>query len=147
MPVVTTFMGRGLLETTPDVLSGTYLGAAGDPAITRLVEEADALLLLGVILSDTNFALSQRQLDPRRTIRAFDRMVHIGHHAYADIPIDDLLDALLARAQPLLPPAWRPRRPAMTYRRGLAGRRRGRSRRPTSRPRSTTCSTATAPCR
>ena len=61
MPVVTTFMGRGLLEGAPDVLLGTYLGAAGDPAIARLVEEADALLLLGVILSDTNFALSQRR--------------------------------------------------------------------------------------
>jgi len=101
VPVVTTFMGRGLLEDAPDVLSGTYLGAAGDPAITRLVEDADALLLLGVIFSDTNFALSQRHLDPRRTIRAFDRAVHIGHHAYADIPIDDLLDALIARARPL----------------------------------------------
>src|SRR5262249_40347022 len=120
VPVVTTFMGRGLLEATPDVLSGTYLGAAGDPAITRLVEEADALLLLGVIFSDTNFALSQRRLDPRRTIRAFDRIVHIGHHAYADMPIDDLLDALVARAKPLLPAAWRPKRPEMHYRRGLA---------------------------
>src|SRR6266850_2171547 len=57
LPVVTTFMGRGLLQDAPDVLLGTYLGAAGDPAISRLVEEADALLLLGVILSDTNFAL------------------------------------------------------------------------------------------
>src|SRR5439155_16628851 len=57
---------------------------------------------------------------PRRTIRAFDRMVHIGHHAYVDMPIDDLLDALVARAKPLLPAAWRPKRPEMTYRRGLA---------------------------
>jgi thiamine pyrophosphate-dependent acetolactate synthase large subunit-like protein len=58
LPVVSTFMGRGLLDQAPDVLLGTYLGAAGDPAITKVVEEADALLLLGVIFSDTNFALS-----------------------------------------------------------------------------------------
>jgi indolepyruvate decarboxylase len=32
-------MGRGLLEQAPDVLLGTYLGAAGDPAITKVVEE------------------------------------------------------------------------------------------------------------
>src|SRR5262249_54853793 len=78
LPVVTTFMGRGLLEAAPDVLIGTYLGAAGDPAITRLVEDADALLLLGVLLCDTNFALSQRRLDPRRTIHAFDNEVRVG---------------------------------------------------------------------
>ena len=120
LPVVTTFMGRGLLEDAADVLSGTYLGAAGDPAITRLVEEADALLLLGVIFSDTNFALSQRQIDPRRTIRAFDRAVHVGHHAYANIPIEDLIDALIARARPLRAGSARPKPNAIAYRRGLA---------------------------
>ena len=67
-------MGRGLLEHAPDVVAGTYLGAAGDPAITRLVEDADLVLMLGVILSDTNFALSNRAPDPRRTILAVIRL-------------------------------------------------------------------------
>jgi TPP-dependent 2-oxoacid decarboxylase len=53
-----------------------------------------ALLLLGVIFSDTNFALSHRRLDPRRTIVAFDRTVRIGYHVYPDLPIDDLIEAL-----------------------------------------------------
>ncbi len=119
LPVVTTFMGRGLLQDAPDVLCGTYLGAAGDPAIARLVEEADALLLLGVIFSDTNFALSQRRLDPRRTIRAFDRAVQIGHHGYANIPIGELVDALTARARPLSSGRARPKPNAIAYRRGL----------------------------
>ena len=119
VPVVTTFMGRGLLESAPDVLVGTYLGAAGDPAITRLVEEADALLLLGVILSDTNFALSQRRLDPRRTMLAFDRAVRVGHHVYPDVPIDDLIDALAARARPLGVGDARLARQAVDYPRGL----------------------------
>jgi indolepyruvate decarboxylase len=100
LPVVTTFMGRGLLEECPDVVRGTYLGAAGDPAVTALVEEADALLLLGVILSDTNFALSGRKLDPRRTMLAIDRQVRIGHHVYPDMPLDDLVAALVERARP-----------------------------------------------
>jgi indolepyruvate decarboxylase len=107
------------LERSPDVLLGTYLGVAGEPEITRLVEEADALLLLGVIFSDTNFALSQHRLDPRRTVLAFDRAVRIGHHVYADIPIDDLIDALMARAQPTSAAreSFRPR--PMQYRRNL----------------------------
>jgi indolepyruvate decarboxylase len=98
LPVVTTFMGRGLLQDAPDVLAGTYLGAAGDPAISRLVEKADALLLLGVILSDTNFALSGRKLDPHRTVSAMGRSVQIGHHVYNDLPIDALVAALSKRA-------------------------------------------------
>jgi len=98
LPVVTTFMGRGLLEDAPDVLAGTYLGAAGNPKITRLVEDADAMLLLGVIVCDTNFALSQRQLDPQRTMLAVGREVTVGHHVYRDVPIEDLVAELLRRA-------------------------------------------------
>lgn len=117
LPVVTTFMGRGLLEDAGDVLVGTYMGAAGDPAITKLVENADAVLLLGVILSDTNFALSQRQLDARRSIMAFGRQVSIGHHVYRDLPIEDLVGELARRA-PKLKKAQAKRRPPH-YPRGL----------------------------
>ncbi len=100
LPVVTTFMGRGLLESAPDVVAGTYFGAAGDPAITRLVDEADLVLMFGVILSDTNFALSNRAPDHRRTIMASSREVQIGHHVYRDMPLADLIGALEERARP-----------------------------------------------
>jgi len=99
LPLVTTFMGRGLLDNAADVVAGTYLGAAGDPAITQLVEDADLVLMLGVIVSDTNFALSNRAPDPRRTILASSREVQIGHHAYRDMPLVDLIDALERRAR------------------------------------------------
>jgi indolepyruvate decarboxylase len=98
IPVVTTFMGRGLLAADADVVRGTYLGAAGERAITELVEGSDGLLLLGVILSDTNFAVSERKIDMRRAILAINREVRVGHHSFSAIPMDDLLDALLARA-------------------------------------------------
>ena len=93
----------GDLERAPDVVAGTYLGAAGDPAITRLVEDADLVLMLGVILSDTNFALSNRAPDPRRTILASSREVQIGYHCFPDVPLADLIDGLEARAKPSAP--------------------------------------------
>ncbi|MBC7801581.1 MAG: indolepyruvate/phenylpyruvate decarboxylase [Gemmatimonadaceae bacterium] len=96
IPVVTTFMGRGLLSAHRDVVRGTYMGAAGQRAVTDLVEGSDALLLLGVILSDTNFAVSERKIDMRRAMLAIDRQVQVGHHAYPDIPLDALVDTLVA---------------------------------------------------
>nr|BAB61023.1 indole-3-pyruvic acid decarboxylase [Azospirillum lipoferum] len=95
VPVVTTFMGRGLLADAPTPPLGTYIGVAGDAEITRLVEESDGLFLLGAILSDTNFAVSQRKIDLRKTIHAFDRAVTLGYHTYADNPLGGLVDALL----------------------------------------------------
>jgi indolepyruvate decarboxylase len=118
IPLVTTFMGRGLLEQADDVVAGTYLGAAGDPTITRLVEDADLLLMLGVILSDTNFALSNRAPDPRRTIMASSREVQIGHHTYRDMPLADLVAGLEARATSRAPSAPQARARS-AYPRGL----------------------------
>ena len=100
LPVVTCFMGRGLLADADAPLLGTYLGVAGSPEITRQVEHSDGLFLLGVILSDTNFAVSERSIDLRRTIQALDGRVTIGYHTYSEIPIAALVDRLLERTAP-----------------------------------------------
>jgi indolepyruvate decarboxylase len=97
IPVVTSFMGRGLLADTDAPLRGTYLGLAGDPAVSAEVERADALLLLGVIVSDTNFAVSAQRIDLRHAILALEGKVVMGHHVYPDVPLDTLVDALLER--------------------------------------------------
>lgn len=99
VPVVTSFMGRGLLAGETDILVGTYLGPAGDPRVSELVEESDGLLLLGVIVSDTNFAVSAGRLDLRRVLHAFDGDVRIGYHVYHGLPLGALVEALRARAR------------------------------------------------
>ncbi|MBV8208455.1 MAG: indolepyruvate/phenylpyruvate decarboxylase [Burkholderiaceae bacterium] len=112
VPVVTSLSGRGLLADAASPLCGTYLGVAGTPEVTRLVEESDALLLLGVIVSDTNFGVSARHIDLRRTIQALDERVTLGYHVYPGLPLAALIDALLARASAprrlllLAPPAY-----------------------------------------
>lgn len=97
IPVVTSFMGRGLLAHADVPLAGTYLGLAGDAGVSDLIERSDGLLLLGVIVSDTNFAVSARHIDLRRAIQVFDGDVAMGHHVYHALPIAALIDALLAR--------------------------------------------------
>lgn len=97
VPVATTVMGRGLLANTDAPLRGTYLGLAGDPALSAEVETSDGLFLLGVILSDTNFAVSAKRIDVRHAIQALDGRVVMGHHHYPDIPLAMLVDRLLDR--------------------------------------------------
>jgi indolepyruvate decarboxylase len=98
IPVVTSFMGRGVAASHSINSIGTYLGLAGDPEITKLVEESDALILLGVIMCDTNLGLSARRLDLRNVVHAFGGEVRIGHHTYPDIALKDLVRALFAHA-------------------------------------------------
>ena len=98
LPVVTSFMGRGLLVEHDTSLVGTYMGVAGLPEVTRLVEESDGLFLLGEILSDTNFAVSETKIDLRKTIQALDGQVTLGYHTYPQIPLAALVERLLATA-------------------------------------------------
>lgn len=100
IPVVTSFMGRGLLVGCQAPLIGTYLGVAGDPEITDLVENSDALLMLGVILSDTNFGISKKKIDLRRSIQVRDGQVNFGFHVYPQLSISDLISELLTRPLP-----------------------------------------------
>ena len=100
VPVVTTFMGRGLLAEAPNPPMGTYLGMAGEPEITELVESSDALFLLGVILSDTNFNMAMRQIDLGHAIIAAERQVRLGFHTYHEVPLRDLVAAMMAAARP-----------------------------------------------
>ncbi len=97
LPVVTSFMGLGLLAEADAPLIGTYLGVAGLPEVTRQVENSDGLFLLGVIVSDTNFAVSEKKIDLRKTIQALGGEVKMGFHTYANLPLGALVDRLLER--------------------------------------------------
>ncbi|WP_413205115.1 indolepyruvate/phenylpyruvate decarboxylase [Rhodospirillum sp. A1_3_36] len=105
LPVATTFMGRGLLSqegstgAAPRCLIGTYLGLAGRPEVRELIEDSDGLLMLGVILSDTNFGVSGKRIDLRHAMLAADGRLSMGFHAYADIPLKDLVQALTRLAE------------------------------------------------
>jgi len=116
LPVATCFMGRGLLADSDAPLVGTYMGVAGLPEVTQLVENSDGLFLLGVILSDTNFAVSEKKIDLRKTIVACDGEVRLGHHVYPEIPLTALVDALLERTGE---PATRREVAGTNYPRGL----------------------------
>ena len=101
LPVVTSFMGRGLLAESPAQPLGTYLGAAGKPEVTELVEGSDGLLLLGVILCDTNFGVSEKQINLGTAMHALGREVRVSRHVFGEIPLEALVEALLARAVPV----------------------------------------------
>lgn len=97
LPVVTSFMGRGLLSDQDAPLVGTYMGVAGFPEVTQLVESSDGLFLLGEIICDTNFAVSETKIDMRQTIQALNGQVNIGYHTYANLPLASVVNCMLER--------------------------------------------------
>ncbi len=119
LPVLTTFMGRGLLAEDGVDLHGTYLGVAGAPETTALLDESDLPVMLGAILSDSNFGVSAERMDFRRALIAAHREVRVGHHVYHDLPLAALVEALLERLPPQRAGAPRALPPQPDYPRGL----------------------------
>ncbi len=103
IPVATTFMGRGLLADSDAPLVGVYMGLAGKPDVREIIEESDGLLMLGAILSDTNFGVSGRRIDLRSAMLAADGEVSLGYHKYPNLPLADVVAELLVQAE--APPA------------------------------------------
>ncbi len=91
IPAVSSLMGRGVVAGHLEQVSHSYLGLAGDPAMTSLVEDSDCLIMLGVILSDTNLGVPAHRLDLRRVIHAFNGEVRVAHHVYPHLPLRDLV--------------------------------------------------------
>ncbi len=101
IPTATTFMARGVGADADIPVIGTYLGLAGDAALRAVIEDADALLMLGVILCDTNFGVSNRQIDMRSAVHAFDGEVRFPNHLYPRVTLPTLLTALNEIARPI----------------------------------------------
>jgi indolepyruvate decarboxylase len=101
-PVATTLFGRGLLAGMGVPIAGVYLGGAGDPATAALVEEADPLLLLGVLRTDTNFRGSG--IDFARAIRIDGDAATLGTR-FEGVAMAALLEAVAARLPPRRAPA------------------------------------------
>jgi indolepyruvate decarboxylase len=96
VPVVTSFMGRGLLADQDVPLVGHLHGRGRVSRGDALVEDSDGLFLLGEIICDTNFAVSQTKIDMRKTIQALDGRVTIGYHTYSQLPLAALVERMLA---------------------------------------------------
>jgi indolepyruvate decarboxylase len=110
-PVAATILGKSVIsELHPNYL-GIYEGALGREEVTRAVEGADCLLMLGTFLTDINLGIFTAQLDRGRTIEATSEKIQIRHHAYKDVELKDFLEKLVSaklrkrakRARPKVP--------------------------------------------
>ncbi|MFC0118225.1 indolepyruvate/phenylpyruvate decarboxylase [Pseudoalteromonas xiamenensis] len=101
VPCFTTLMGKGIAEEFEDSpVQGTYLGEAGDPRVAAIVQQADLVIFVGAILSDSNFAISAETLAGRQAVFIEHREVNLGHYSYHGIALKTILSQLEAFATP-----------------------------------------------
>jgi indolepyruvate decarboxylase len=94
MPIATTILGKSVISEGHPLFVGVYEGAMGREEVTRYVEEADCLLMLGCFLTDINLGIFTAKLEPSRCIDATSEDLRIRHHHYSDVRLDDFIRGL-----------------------------------------------------
>src|SRR3954466_14851742 len=114
MPIATTILGKSVISEGHPLFVGVYEGAMGREEVTRYVEDADCLLMLGCFLTDINLGIFTAKLDPSRCIDATSEDLRIRHHHYSDVRLDDFIRGLRHRGLKKITASIPPRRDAFS---------------------------------
>ena len=96
-PYSTTFLGKSLIDESHPQFLGVYLAKLGKENVRKHIEEADCVIMLGTVMSDTN--LGTAQLDISKTIYATVEEICIKHHYYKDIDLESFIRGLINELQ------------------------------------------------
>ncbi len=88
------FSAKGIISEQHPQYMGIYQGKWGDPAICKIVEEADAVLLMGSNLNETDMGGFTAALSHDIMIEAKTDQVLIQHHKHTPVHINDFIKNL-----------------------------------------------------
>ncbi|WP_454878491.1 alpha-keto acid decarboxylase family protein [Serratia inhibens] len=94
MPHSTLLLGKSVLDETHACFTGTYAGAASDPQVKQLIENADAVINVGVRFTDTITAGFSHHLPAEKCIDIQPFEARVGQQVFSQIPMRDAVKAL-----------------------------------------------------
>ncbi|ANS44045.1 alpha-keto acid decarboxylase family protein [Serratia inhibens] len=94
MPHSTLLLGKSVFDETHACFTGTYAGAASDPQVKQLIENADAVINVGVRFTDTITAGFSHHLPAEKCIDIQPFEARVGQQVFSQIPMRDAVKAL-----------------------------------------------------
>lgn len=94
MPHSTLLLGKSVLDETHACFTGTYVGAASEPQVKQLIENADVIINVGVRFTDTITAGFSQHLPAEKCIDLQPFEARVGQQVFSQIPMRDAVIAL-----------------------------------------------------
>lgn len=96
IPVVTTILGKSVLDERNPHFLGVYAGIIGDDAVRAYVESSDCVILLGMLLTDVDMGANTAVISPDLMVTLSDEECSIGNQKFS-LPSLMLLPDLLKK--------------------------------------------------
>ncbi|MEE4407552.1 MULTISPECIES: alpha-keto acid decarboxylase family protein [unclassified Serratia (in: enterobacteria)] len=94
MPHSTLLLGKSVFDETHPCFTGTYAGAASDPQVKQLIENADVVINVGVRFTDTITAGFSHHLPAEKCIDIQPFEARVGQQVFSQIPMHEAVKAL-----------------------------------------------------
>lgn len=92
--IATTLLSKSVVNERHSLFSGIYAGGASKPEVRELVEGADPLVMLGVMLTDMTLCFRPSKFEKREMVSAGIDGFQISSHEYANIQFVDFCEEL-----------------------------------------------------
>ncbi|MEU7768640.1 alpha-keto acid decarboxylase family protein [Nocardia sp. NPDC049190] len=99
-PVACLSNAKGVFPEDHDQLIGGYSGKLSDPDVKRAIEQADCLLTVGVMFTDSVTGGFSQQIDPSRVIALHPTAAAVGESRHAHVSMKDAMSALASVVTP-----------------------------------------------
>jgi indolepyruvate decarboxylase len=94
LPFATMMADKGVLPEDQPAYAGMYDGKLMNEGVRRFVEQGDAVILIGTLMTDFNTGAFTANVDPGRTIDIRHHHVMVDGMTYQSVEMKDLLSAL-----------------------------------------------------
>ncbi|MEL4889020.1 indolepyruvate decarboxylase [Pectobacterium betavasculorum] len=94
LPHATLLMGKGTLNEQHRSFTGTYSGGGSHEAIRANIEDADAIISIGVRYTDTTTSGFSHQIPIEKNIDIQPTLARVGNQVFPSIPMSDAVAAL-----------------------------------------------------
>lgn len=99
LPVVTSFLGRSAFPLEHPNFLGSFCGFVSPAEVKSVVEGSDCLIMLGVLLTDTNMGKDLLKIPNESRIHAINKSVLIEGNSFNNVLLSDLIDELITPDQ------------------------------------------------
>jgi len=94
VPVASMLFGKGAFDEAHPNYIGMYLGSFGSTEVQDIVENADCIIAIGLVLADNNTANFTAKLNTLKIVDVQPDIVKVGEAVYPNVLATDMLNAV-----------------------------------------------------